>query len=473
MALNLQDIPGAFCLPRLKWDAIKAWVDSHVAEPDQGEAWTDIAAQWLNLLNEALGGAYQTLDGQNVRLFAPSSSPQAEPLLEYAELAIASLTDKFGDLARLDWAGPLVILLFADVETYYEYVSQFHAEREFAASAAMCIRHGYTHVVISPRPQLDALRSSAVHEITHSFLGHLELPPWLEEGITQNEQDEAIPGSRPLILTSESAQALREYWRTNALQGFWWGDSFHALDDGQANSYLLAHVLFRIIVGDHRKQLRDFVGHARVEDAGESAARSFLGMGLADLAAQFLGEGQWEPVPPDAFTFCRRGWWLAAQNDYDRALADLNEALRLAPDYFYALVNRAACHYQRQDYVAAVADYERAIELNADDFDARKGFAWILATCPDEKLRNGERAVELAHEACELTGYDRWECLGTLAAAQAEAGDFEEAVAIQKKSLRRAPDEERDGCKERLELYKAREPYREAGGHAPSPAVQG
>ncbi len=462
MAVNLRDIPGAFHLPRPRWDAIKTWVEAHVAEPDRREAWTNVADQWLTLLNEALGGTYQTLQGQDVRLFAPAASQQAEPVLEYAEFALASLTEKFGDLARVNWAGPLVILLFADLETYDEYVSQFYAEREFAVSAATCIRHGYTHVAISPGPQLDGLRSSAVHEITHAFLGHLELPVWLEEGITQNEEEEVI-GAQPLLLNHESAEAIRGYWRTNGLQGFWWGGSFDALDVGQAHSYRLARILFRIIIGDHRKQLRAFVAHARVEDAGESASRRFLGKGLAELAAQFLGAGEWEPTPPNAFTFCRRGWWLAARNEHERALADLNEAIRLAPDYGAAFLNRGLCHYQMQDYAAAIADYERTIELDANDVDARSGWAWILATCPDEEHRDGAKAVELAHRACELSGFDRWDCFATLAAAYAEAGDFAEAASCQRESLRRAPEEERGDCKERLRLYKEEKPYREAG----------
>ena len=78
-----------------------------------------------------------------------------------------------------------MILLFADVETYDEYVSQFDSSDSRAASAAMCIRQGYAHIVISPRPRLDSLRSSVVHEITHACLGHLGLPRWLEEGIAE------------------------------------------------------------------------------------------------------------------------------------------------------------------------------------------------------------------------------------------------------------------------------------------------
>src|SRR5207244_2050578 len=113
-------------------------------------------------------------------------------------------------------------------------------------------------------------------------------------------------------------------------------------------------------------------------------------------------------------------------------VADFNEAIRLAPDYGTAYLNRGLCHYQMGDYAAAIADYARTIELDSKDFEARNGWAWILATCPDEKHRDGSKAVELASKACELSGFDRWYCLGTLAAAHAEAGDFEEAVAFQK-----------------------------------------
>ena len=59
--------------------------------------------------------------------------------------------------------------------------------------------------------------------------------------------------------------------------------------------------------------------------------------------------------------------------------------------------------------------------------DLRNNAAWILATSSSEELRNGKLAVELAERACELDGYRRHNLVGTLAAAQAEAGEFEEA----------------------------------------------
>jgi hypothetical protein len=78
-----------------------------------------------------------------------------------------------------------------------------------------------------------------------------------------------------------------------------------------------------------------------------------------------------------------------------------------------------------------------------------------------EEHRNGGRALQHAHKACELSGFSSWFCAGTLAAAHAEFGDFKEAGTWVKASLRLAPEEERAGCKERLRLYKEGKPSRE------------
>ena len=55
--------------------------------------------------------------------------------------------------------------------------------------------------------------------------------------------------------------------------------------------------------------------------------------------------------------------------------------------------------------------------------------AWQLATSPDPKNRDGLQAVELARRACEQTQFQKTIFLGTLAAADAEAGKFDDAIA--------------------------------------------
>ncbi len=77
-------------------------------------------------------------------------------------------------------------------------------------------------------------------------------------------------------------------------------------------------------------------------------------------------------------------------------------------------------------------------------------------------MRDGKRAVESATKACELSEYTDAFHLGTLAAAYAEAGDFEAAVKWQAKanSLYSAPGDQEKG-QGRLKRYHERKPYRE------------
>ena len=92
--------------------------------------------------------------------------------------------------------------------------------------------------------------------------------------------------------------------------------------------------------------------------------------------------------------------------------------------------------------------------------------AWLRATHPDPKYRNAAAAVELSERACRLTEQQEPLFIGTLAAAYAEAGRFEDAVktAERAKALAAATGQKELVEKNRqlLELYRAGRPYHEA-----------
>jgi tetratricopeptide (TPR) repeat protein len=168
--------------------------------------------------------------------------------------------------------------------------------------------------------------------------------------------------------------------------------------------------------------------------------------------------------PRDMEAYVNRARCWTALDEHDLAVADLNEAIRLEP-------NNLANHHARarelitlRQYAHALEDYDRILQKAPEDAAALNGRAWIWATCSDEKLRSGPRAITDATRACILTSWKDPAELGTLAAAYAEAGDFLNAVNWETRALERfAPNDARlEEHRRRLALYKERKPWREA-----------
>jgi len=135
------------------------------------------------------------------------------------------------------------------------------------------------------------------------------------------------------------------------------------------------------------------------------------------------------------------------------------------------------------DYQRAGAWYKRSAK--SDDPWAANNLAWFLATCPEEKLQNGEEAVQSAARALRImdeSGEDqRYEMIDTKAACLARNGEFLEAILWQKKSLsllaedKQIPAEERAALNaefsNRLKLYQKENPYSEPAPTAETQAA--
>jgi tetratricopeptide (TPR) repeat protein len=119
----------------------------------------------------------------------------------------------------------------------------------------------------------------------------------------------------------------------------------------------------------------------------------------------------------------------------------LTQVIDEDPNNFVALRDRADAYLSIGEHSEAIADFERALALNEEDDRLLNNFAWVLATTPDDALRDGKRSLELATKAAELTAHQTPHVLSTLAAAYAETGDFDSAKNWSQKAVELAQKE--------------------------------
>lgn len=148
----------------------------------------------------------------------------------------------------------------------------------------------------------------------------------------------------------------------------------------------------------------------------------------------------------------------------DESFANLQRALEIDPDYKAAHFNLANTLLQMGRTEEAVLHLQRVLEIDPGDAEAQKNMAWVLATCPNPRFRDGAKAVELAERASKA-GSPNPVMGATLAAAYAEAGRFPDAVATAETALELATNlgnlQMADVIRSQLVFYRAEQPFRD------------
>ena len=118
------------------------------------------------------------------------------------------------------------------------------------------------------------------------------------------------------------------------------------------------------------------------------------------------------------FALVNRGRTFLAKQDWDRAIAQFNEAISLDPEFALALKNRGAAYLGMQDYNRAIADFSKAIDLEPKygEHFYNRGHAYL-------GTQDYNRAIADFSKAIDLKFYNKADALYWRGVAKQNNGD--------------------------------------------------
>ncbi|MDX1961866.1 MAG: tetratricopeptide repeat protein [Pirellulales bacterium] len=164
--------------------------------------------------------------------------------------------------------------------------------------------------------------------------------------------------------------------------------------------------------------------------------------------------------PQSAPALTLRAWAYYSLQKYDDAAKSAASAVESDPGYDLAYLIRGWIADARGETAAAMADFEKVLQLNPLSAAARNSLAWIKATSPEAKFYDPSNALKLAQAACDWDAYRNHAFLDTLATCQAANGDFAAAIKTQTAAIAAAPAREQADLQARLKLFQERRAYR-------------
>lgn len=161
------------------------------------------------------------------------------------------------------------------------------------------------------------------------------------------------------------------------------------------------------------------------------------------------------------------GLVLRQKGDLDGAIQHLRAALALESDRVDTQLELGRTLLAAGHYAEAIQTFRDGLKAQPQHIAMNNDLAWLLATCPEAKLRDAQQAVQISERLVESTDPKLPEVLDTLAAAYAEAGRFDDAAQTANEALTLAQAHANSNLVEKIEsrlrLYERQQPYRLTG----------
>lgn len=147
------------------------------------------------------------------------------------------------------------------------------------------------------------------------------------------------------------------------------------------------------------------------------------------------------------------------------ALVHYRKLLELQPDNIEVHNIVGTVLIQQHRIRDGVEEWQKVLVIQPDNGNAMSNLAWVFATSPDDSLRSGVKAVELAQEAVRISGRRIPLLFRTLAAAYAETGEFSKAIQTAQEGIELANNQGNPDLATELQgnisLYQEQRPLRD------------
>ena len=241
--------------------------------------------------------------------------------------------------------------------------------------------------------------------------------------------------------------------------------------------------------GDHRRAIIEFNEAIRLDPKQPfiytTRALAHLTLHEFEKAISDCSEAI-KIFPLYAPAYRHRGCARLSLGQIDLALDDFNQAVQFTPSYarpvvrgrelspirgscdrvyyydFLPQLDRAGTWRMKGEWEKAIDDLKETLRMDPASSQAQNDLAWVQATCPDAKYRDGKSAIELARKACEATKWKKDDYIVTLAAAHAEVGEYDEAVKRMTQASEIDPKRDAATREQLLKLFKQSMPYRDS-----------
>ncbi|MEM7697225.1 MAG: hypothetical protein AAF236_02335 [Verrucomicrobiota bacterium] len=296
----------------LRFDLVEHYLRGSVPEQDRSDFRALAIADWTIRLADCFPD-YSVVRSQHFVTLAPTGHETG--VAKNAERIGKQVRSSLSKVAGSPRDYPLAVLAFGEADHYYSYISAFYDSslETYAMSGGLFIEDPQNAQIVFhgafglETAQHDVSSRVLAHELCHAELFHLQLPMWLEEGITQDVEDSILnPAYEEPLTVRARPQRNREVWSPQNIQKLWTGLAFFEPELNEF-AYYFSRALVSLIRSELCRSPADFASflvEAGRGDAGEKAFIDTFGDSLGVLVEEILGgdSNAWRPQP-DSWIF--------------------------------------------------------------------------------------------------------------------------------------------------------------------------